>query len=533
MRKLCLSILALLLTLAPAGAAGAEAPMVVTLDSPSALLSLKVMVKTGSASDPEGLEGLANITADTLIQGSFGDPKNPVTKEELAEITRPWGSGAYPSANVSKETTTFSMLVPKEALDDYIARVLRPMFTRPLFASQEVERLGGEAAEQLRSLRLEQIELVGLTAVDSVIHDGTSYAHPELGATDGLGTITDEAVQRFYASYYTPENIVIGVSTTDAAVVSKVRAALGGVGELDVPAYPVREVEPPRKVKGRDVTIVAVPNAISSGLHAAFPLPLTRADKNYWPLYVANVWFGTHRDGFGRLYEVIREQRGYNYGDYSYIEHFAARPFYQFPPPNTPRHYQYFSIWIRPVGHEYAHHILKALTWELENFVRTGLSEEQCALAKNKARVLYLSLAETTDRLLAYRLDDDFYGLDKGYLDGYLENVNRVTCAEVNAAVRKYLQAENLKYVVVTDDEVAPKLAEEIAAGEPAWGKGPADYQIDVKGEGEQKTYEVPEAKLELLRHDAAWAHYWLDIPRDRIEIVPIEKMFVNAAGPD
>jgi zinc protease len=533
MRKLCLSGLAILLALALAPTAGAEAPPVVTLDSPSALLSLKVMVKAGSAADPEGLEGLANITADALIQGGFGDPENPVTKEELAEITRPWGSGAYPSVRISKEATTFSMTVPKEVLDAYMEEVFTPMFTRPLFASREVERLGAEAVEQLRSLRLEQIELVGLTAVDTVVHNGTSYAHPNLGTENGLKAIGAESVQRFYASYYTPENIVVGVSTADAAIIGKLKAALEDAGQAEAEGLAKQQAKAPAPVKGRAVVILAVPNAISSGLHAAFPLPLTRADKDYWPLYIANVWFGTHRDGFSHLYDVIRDQRGYNYGDYSYIEHFAARPFRQFPPPNTPRRYQYFSIWIRPVGHEYAHHILKAFTWELENFIRSGLSEQQCALAKNKARVLYLSLAETTDRLLSYRLDDDFYGLDRGYLEGYLENVNEVACTEVNKAIRKYLQAENLKYVVVTDDEVAPKLAEAIATGGPAWGKAPADYQIDVKTEGDQKSYEVPEAKLDLLRRDAAWAHYWLDIPRERIHIVPIEKMFMTATVPE
>ena len=179
---------------------------------------------------------------------------------------------------------------------------------------------------------------------------------------------------------------------------------------------------------------------------------------------------------------MIRADRGYNYGDYSYIEHFEGRPFFLFPPPNSPRRHQYFSLWIRPVQHDYAHHLLKAMTWELENFIRTGLIEEQCELAKNKARVLYLGLAETTARLLGYRLDDDFYALSSGYLDDYLKNVDTVSCREVNAAIRKYLQAANLKYVIVTDDERAAKLAEEIAAGGPAWGKAPADYQIEEIG---------------------------------------------------
>ncbi len=43
----------------------------------------------------------------------------------------------------------------------------------------------------------------------------------------------------------------------------------------------------------------------------------------------------------------------------------------------------------------------------------------------------------------------------------------------------------------------------------------------------------MPENKLELLRLDAAWAHYCLDIPRERIRIVPAEKMFTTAALPE
>ncbi len=529
----CTLLLALLLALAAAPARAAEAPRVVTLDSPAPLLDIKIMVKAGSAADPQGLEGLANLTADALIQGGFGDPKNPVTKERLAEITLPWGGGAYPSAIVSKETTTFSMTVPKEVLDTYLERVLKPLFTRPLFSAEEVKRLAAENLEQLRSQRLTQIELVGLVGLDTLIHAGTSYAHPDIGTEKGLQQMTREAVERFYAAYYTPDNVVIGLTSADPAIVEKVRGALASLSGAQASTFSRRTIEAPASVRDREVVILSLPNAISTGLHAGFPLPLTRAYADYWPLYVANIWFGTHRDGFSHLYQVIREQRGYNYGDYSYIEHFEGRPFNFFPPTSTPRRFQYFSIWIRPVANEYAHHLLKALTWELENFIRTGLTEEECSLAKNKARVLYLSLAETTERLLGYRLDDAFYGMETGYLDGYLERVNAVTCAQVNATLRRYLQADNLSYLIVTDDEVAPKLADEIAAGGVVWGKAPADYQIDVKEEGGQKLYEVPEAKLELLRRDAAWAHYWLDIPRPRIRIVPVERMFVTPALPD
>lgn len=504
-----------------------QAVKITTLDSKSPLIDIKVMIKAGSAQDPEGLEGLAAMTAGLMIEGGFGDPARPVTKERLAEITRPWGSGAQPEVSISKEVTVFSFSVPREVFGRYVDEVLGPLLTRPHFEAKELERLRGEGLQSLRSgLRLERIEDLGLVALDNVVHEGTSYAHPSRGTVKGLKTIDRYGVQRFYRTHYRPDNVVVGIGASDKSYAARLSAALAGIGQVEAGAFPERPSEPPPAVRGRRVFIVGLPNAISTGLHAGFPLGVNRRDKDFWPLYVANVWFGTHRDSFSHLYQVIREERGYNYGDYSYIEHFEDRPSFLFPPFNTPRRHQYFSVWVRPVGHDYAAHLVKAVAWELENFIRTGLSEEQCALAKNKAKVLYLSLAETGERLLASRLDDDFNGMEPGYLPGYLSRIEGVACGEVNAAIRRHLQAENIHFVIVTHAAQAPKIAQSLVSGEVLWGKSPSDYQIDVKEEDGRKLYLVPEPKLEILRRDALWAHAPLGIEKDSVRIVPVEKLF-------
>jgi zinc protease len=203
-----------------------------------------------------------------------------------------------------------------------------------------------------------------------------------------------------------------------------------------------------------------------------------------------------------------------------------------FPPTNSPRRYQYFSIWIRTVGHDYAHHLMKALTWELENLVRNGLTPEQVEAAKNKARVLYLSLAENVDRLVGYKLDDEFYGLTPGYLDQYLARIDAVTPEAVNAAIRKYLQTENLRYVVVTDQSVAKKLADDIANNRSASGKTLKQYQLDSEQREGVQYWLVPEGRLKTLQQDAVWEAYRLDIPRANIRIVKAEQMFETAAMP-
>lgn len=516
----------------------AEEPRVLTVDSSSPLLRVKVSVRAGSVADPAGMEGLANLTARLLLDGGFGDTKQPVTKEQLAEITRPWGEGAYPRVRVDKEIVTFSITIPREVFAEYLVRVLRPLFTQPLFAPPELDRLRKETLEEIRSnLRFQQIELLGLLALDNVIHEGTSYAHLTLGTVEGLPRVSPEAVRRFYRTHYRPANLAIAVSTKDESIVKGLLDALSGIGATassapDQEPFPPREVQPPAAITGRHVTIIGMPKSIATGLHAGFPIPITRQHADYWPLYVANVWFGTHRDSFSHLYQVIREERGYNYGNYSYIEHFDERPFHLFPPTSTPRRHQYSSIWIRPIGHEYAHHLLKALTRELENFVRTGLTPEQVEAAKNKARVLYLSLAENVDRLVGYKVDDEFYGLVPGYLDQYLERIEAVTPEAVNAAIRKYLQAENIQYVIIADQDLAEKLADDIANDRNARGKAPKEYQIDSQEREGISYWLINESRLKTLQQDGLWEAYQLGIPRSNIRVVKAEQMFETPSMP-
>ncbi len=503
----------------------------IALDTPAELVQMRIMVKAGSAFDPAGLEGLAYITARLMLEGSYGDPEAPVTKEKLAEMVRPWGSAAKPSVTTEKETATFSMSVPRTVLDQYIEKVLRPLFTAPLFEQEELDRVRKEILEEIGSTyRLENTELLGLYAIDNFVHEGTSYGHVPFGTVEGLNAVTKGNVLSFYKTSYAPENVVVALSTKEERVVASVTHALENIGKnIKAKLLKKQLPAPPPAISGKHLAIVIQPGTVASGIHAAFPIDLQRSDSDYWALYVANVFFGTHRDGFGRLYRDIRQARGYNYGDYSYIEWFNFRPFRLFPPPNTPRRHQYFSIWVRPVAHQYVHHLLKAITWELENFIREGMTPEDCESAKNKARVLYLNLAETSSRLLAYKLDDDFYGLSgKGYLDEYLQAIDRLTAEQITSAIRKHLQPENLKYVIITNEEWADRLKQDIAQNRNARGKSFKEYNIDFTTVNGDTLWQFSRSKMEVVEMDKVWESYWLDIPEENIEIARSNQLFEN-----
>jgi zinc protease len=493
---------------------------VVTLASPSPLYEVQIMVRAGSAEDPAGKEGTASLLGRMMLEGGFGDPKNPVTKERLAEITRPWGEAAYPQVRVDKEATVFSMTVPRDVFPQFVSRVLKPMFTQPLFLQAELDRVRKEALVGIRSnLRFEQQEQLGLLALDDWVLAGTSLDHLAQGTVQGLQTVTREDLESFCKAYYQGANMFIAASITEPGTLKLLLSSLPGAsigGQF--------KSGPLHAVASHRLLIITQPNAIATGLHLGFPIPLRRSDPDYWALFVANVFLGTHRDNFGRLYKDIREDRGYNYGDYSYIEYYAARPYALFPPPGTPREQQYFSIWIRPVGHQYTHFILKAMTWELDNFIRNGMTWEQVEAAKQKARTLYLNYADSKGRQLGYRLDDMFYGMkDHGYLVDMQANIENVTAEQVNAAIRKYLQVANLKYVIVTNESMAQKLADDVANDTNVVSKTREEYHISEP---------VPPEKQQMLAQDEQWKAYKLNIPRENITIVKAENMSETNAVP-
>ncbi len=510
---------------APAATQSGNMSRLVTLDSPSPLVAVKIMLRAGSAADPVGKEGLANLVAASLIQGSFGNPAQPVTKERLAEITQPWGEGAMPYAQVAAETTTFHMTIPRDELGSYLSQVLRPMLTTPQFAASEIDRLRNETSAVISVARSEDLEGLGLSAIEMSVLEGTRYQHQPFGTDDGLAAITRDDVVSFFRSHYRPGNVILGVSTSDPAVVSPISVVVNEMNEGVAASLSAPRMGTVTPIAGRQVTIIEQPNAPAASLHLGFPITVDRLHPDYWPLYVANTWLGTHRDSTGHLYQMIRQERGYNYGNYSYIEHWNGRTGSLFQIFNQPRSQQYFSIWVRPVQHEYAYPLMKAITWELDNLVANGLSDQQVASAKNKAKVLYVNLGETVSRLLAAKMDDAFYGSDPGFLEGYLENVDRVTTAQVNSAIRRHLQTANLKYVVITNSASVPGLTAQIRGNQASQGKSFADYEFpEVKRADGSTGWEIPEARRAMVERDALWASYPLNI--GTVRVTPVGSLF-------
>src|SRR5262249_13225389 len=134
---------------------------------------------------------------------------------------------------------------------------------------------------------------------------------------------------------------------------------------LPATGAPRKALPPPPPIEGLEVTMVEKPSP-TAAISIGAPLDVTRADRDFSALLVANSWLGEHRTFNGRLMNVMRAARGLNYGDYSYVETFIQEGGSTFPLTNIPRRQQTFSIWIRPVMRANAAFALRQAMRELQ-----------------------------------------------------------------------------------------------------------------------------------------------------------------------
>src|SRR5262249_37811965 len=150
------------------------------------------------------------------------------------------------------------------------------------------------------------------------------------------------------------------------------------------------------------------------------------------PMMVMNTWLGKHRNSFSHLYQVMREARGLNYGDYSYIEYFPYGGQYFQPLPNYARPRQIFEIWIRPVENQNRHFALRQAVRELQKLIDNGMTPQSFELAKNFLLNNTVGLALSNSQMLGYALDDRFYGLKQPFIEEIKSRLGAMKVEDVN-----------------------------------------------------------------------------------------------------
>ncbi len=483
----------------PPPATEPEDSAVVLLNVPAdPTISFSLQFAVGSQNDPPGKEGLAFLTAEMLVDAAT----ETRSLDEILAALYPLAAGY--DMRVDLERSTLTGRVHRDNLDAYL-ELFTDAFLKPAFDEDDFERVRNDAVTAIENtLRYSSDEELGKAALHEAVFRGTPYAHLSMGTVSGLRSVTLDDVREFYERHYTRANLLLGVGGGfDDAVVERVRAA---VGQLPAGTPTSPPAITPAPIEGRSVVFIDKPGADAS-ISFGFPLDLRRGERDFYALWIANSWLGEHRNQASHLFNVIRELRGLNYGDYSYIEEFPEGGERSMPPVNVPRRMQLFEVWIRTLPNSQAPFALRAAMRELQLLIDNGLTAEQFELTRTFLKKYSLHFAETTAARLGYAMDDRFYGLEaEGHLARFRRMLDELTLEDVNGAIKRHWQTDNLVIAVVTGE--AASLRSVLASG--------AATPI---------TYATPKPDS-ILAEDRIIEAWPLDLSENRMTAIPVAEAF-------
>lgn len=429
---------------------------------------VKLMFKNGSVSDPVGKEGLTKLTAALITSGGTKDLSYSQVQEKIYPMAAYYGSG------VDKEVTIFTFQVHKDFLNEFYS-ILKGLILTPSFEQKDFDRVKSNQQNYVdQVIRTSSDEEYSKMLLEDFLFKGTKYQSTVSGKSESVKSITLDDVKEHYLRFFGKGRLLVGIAGNysdefKTQLLSDLKTLPDGA-----PYFEMKQV--PAQPDGIDVQIITK-DAFGSAIFMGFPMDITRSNDEFAALMVANSYLGEHRKSYGVLYDKIRTTRSMNYGDYSYIEWYDNGGSNMLPPPGVPRLTNYFSMWIRPVqiakqlkqqyeelkdvkiGH--AHFAIRLALREVDKLVKNGMSKNDFDATKEFLRSYIKLYVQSPANRLGYLMDSKYYGR-KDFIEETDNLLSKLTLEDVNKAVRKYWQIDNMKITIVTDKSEAEELAKSL-----------------------------------------------------------------------
>jgi predicted Zn-dependent peptidase len=369
--------------------------------------------KVGSRNEAPGITGLSHFFEHMMFNGSkhFGPKMFDRTME---------AKGGSNNAYTSNDLTVYQDWFPASSLETIFTlesdRIAHLSIDPKMVASERgvvlSERSTGLENSNMRALREE---------INGVAFQAHPYSWPVIGHESDIKAWTQEDLQRYFNTYYAPNNavsVIVGDVKTDD-VKKLATKYFGGIPKRALPPA-VRTVEPEQKGERR--VFVAKESATSANLAIAYKIPQANS-PDYYALEVLQSLLADGKTS--RLYKALVEQQLATQVGAGSMDGFDPGLLYLSAVATAKT---------EPAALE------KALLAEVDNVVKNGVTAEELQKVKNQ-KLLNLYREQETINGKAQQLGnyEVFFGDYKKMFDAPAA-YEKLTPADIQAVAVKYLK---------------------------------------------------------------------------------------------
>ncbi len=361
--------------------------------------------------------GVASLTSSLLGNGS-----KTISKDDFNEEVD------YLGANINfGSQSAFA-----SSLSKYFPRILELMADaaiNPNFTEEEFDKEKDKLIEGIKSN--EKSVTTAARRVEDLLAFGADHPYGEYTSIETVNNVSVNDVSTFYNNYFKPNNaylVVIGdVKFKDVKKLVKKHFKNWQKGTV-----PTAGFSNPQNVSGTQIDFVEMPNAVQSEIAVQNTVDLAMKDADYFPALIANNILGG--GGEARLFNNLREDKGYTYGSYSRIGNDSK----------TVSRFRASASVRNAVTDSSVVELLK----EIHKIANEPVSDEELKNVKAKYVGNFVMALERPQTIARYALNIETEGLPKDYYKTYLAKIDAVSKADVQKAAKKYFMGDNARVVV-------------------------------------------------------------------------------------
>lgn len=404
--------------------------VVVVSQNEQPAVSLRMLVKAGSAQDPPSKPGVAAMVGALLDQGT-----KTRTSEQISD-TIDYVGGALGSG-AGTDLSYVNILVLQDSFDlalDLVSEVVQA----PSFPQEELDRVREQALSAM-GVNMQDPEFVADAVIDRLVYGFHPYGLPGNGTPESLRTITRDDLVAFHKAWFSPNNALLAV-VGDVSVeeaFAGVERAFGKWAPHEPPAITANEV--PEAT--RRVVLVDRPNAVQTEIRAGH-IAIPRKHPDYMSLNLATKILGG--EGANRLQNVLRSEKGLTYGASADMDAFKQ----------TGSIIAETDTQTSTTGEA-----LRLAVDEFWRLVREPVGDRELMGAQAYLAGSFPLSIETPDEIALQVLNLLFFDLDVKELETYRDRVNAVTSDDIQRVARQFVKPGRLSIVLVGDArQVLPQL---------------------------------------------------------------------------
>ena len=383
-------------------------------------VSVRAVLRGGSAMDPVDRVGLAAFAAQLLTKGT---PTR--TADSIAEAIDFVGGSLDASAAADWINVTLAVLEPD--LGTGLA-LLADVVMNPTFPEDELELVRTRALSGLQA-SLARPSVLASRAFTRAVYGAHGYGKLETEET--LRAIDRQSLQEFHNRWFRPVNAVFVVagSVTAEGIVPALEAAFRGWEPGAVPDVTYGAPPAPR----REIVLVHRPGSVQAVVRAGHLL--AAGDHPDWTtLSVANQVLGGGMTS--RLFQILREERGWTYGAFS---------------AGTRR--RDLGVWQAAVEarNEVAADVIAELFAQIERLQTELVPTEELDVTRSFMIGSFPLRIETPQQIAGQVASNRLLGLPDDALETYRDRVAALDASDIRRVATDHLLPERMVLVVVGD----------------------------------------------------------------------------------